>query len=535
MDYKQCYMEEQYGQMERKGTIQGFLTRFAQSLTKLGGEAKQRTVILFPGGMGSELARAYQQFNGTAGSYAYETVWYDVLGVLFAEHTLQLDMYADFDRDQRMVVADGAIENCVYSPYDNFKLWCTDNDLDLLVVGWDFRRHPDWVVEFFLDHLTPKVTERAANAGLPDPFARATIIGHSFGGMVAKWILNKHDDPFCQKLALAVTVGSPFYGSAGHPHRYFVGEPLAGLTTQRAELAKVIATFKGGFSLMFLDEATYARFQPQLSTDSSDPRQPGPYPLAGYPSVDQYDQTAVDPFNPLAGSAGWFRYPDLWNWFAGYLSDGRDQYRLVAEPLDASVEKKLHCIRGVQFEGGAPKPGTAVSQRWHWVPRDPRGDSAVWEQEPDAAGWHDFGPGDDTIPAWSARLVTQPPENIHTIEGDLSHMSLLDDGSVRSTLLGLIQGIQPPDPDQQVVAGELRFDPASREEFYQVRNELERIASEGPKAQARRRAQAYIAGLGFARQQALMKRGYMEVLRGPIRPLDRPPERERPSMPARAR
>ena len=231
----------------------------------------QKTVILFPGGMGSELARAYQPFDAAlpTGSYGYETVWYDVLGILFDEHTLQLDMSADFDRDQRMVVADGAIKNCVYSPYDNFRTWCEAKDLDLLVVGWDFRRRPDWVVEFFLDHLIRKVTERAAAAGLPDPFARTTIVGHSFGGMVAKWILNKHANPFCQQLLRAVTVGSPFYGSAGQPHRYFVGEPLAGLTASRAEIAKVIATFKGGFTLMFLDEGTYETFGAALCRRSA--------------------------------------------------------------------------------------------------------------------------------------------------------------------------------------------------------------------------------------------------------------------------
>ena len=85
------------------------------------------------------------------------------------------------------------------------------------------------------------------------------------------------------------------------------------------------------------------------------------------------------------------------------------------------------------------------------------------------------------------------------------------------------------------MAGEVRVDPASSEEFYQVRNDLEQIATEGSKAQARRRVQAYIAEIPFARRQALMKRGYMEVLTGPIRPLDRPPERERPPTPARAR
>ena len=496
MDYKQTFMEEQYNRMVERDTIGYFLRRFAQSSQRDSDNQRedQRTVVLFPGGMGSELARAYTAFDATLpiGSYNYKTIWYDVMGVLFLQHTLLLDMAGDFDRDRKIVVADGAIENCVYSPYDDFREWCEGKDLDLLVMGWDFRRRPDWVVEFFFDYLVPRVTELATDLNLPDPFARVALVGHSFGGMVVKWILNDHTRSFCQNNGLrAVTVGTPFYGSAGQPHRYFVGEPLAGLTAHRADIAKVIATFKGGYSLMFLDEVTYTRFQAQLSADSNDPqRQHGNYPLASYPSVADNDRTLnVDPYNPPPGSNGWYRYPQLWSWFRGYLDQGLGDYQAVAKPLDASVEDKLHCIRGVKFQDGNAENGTAVAQRWGWVRADPHGDSAVWEKQPDGAGTHDFGPGDGTIPAWSARLVTLPREQVHDIEGDISHMSLLDDGEVRAKLLELVRGIQET-PDQQIMARELRIEPASRREFFRVRNHLEQLATEGTVARARRRVRA---------------------------------------------
>src|SRR5918994_124425 len=162
MDYKQTFMEEQYNRMVERDTIGYFLRRFAQSSQRDSDNQRedQRTVVLFPGGMGSELARAYTAFDATLpiGSYNYKTIWYDVMGVLFLQHTLLLDMAGDFDRDRKIVVADGAIENCVYSPYDDFREWCEGKDLDLLVMGWDFRRRPDWVVEFFFDYLVPRVT-----------------------------------------------------------------------------------------------------------------------------------------------------------------------------------------------------------------------------------------------------------------------------------------------------------------------------------------------------------------------------------------
>lgn len=536
MDYKQSFMEEQYNRMVERDTIGYFLRRFAQSTQRDIRDQRQdqRTVILFPGGMASELARARTAFDPTlpTGSYNYETIWYDVFGVLFLQHTLQLDMDGDSDKDRQIVVADGAIKNCVYSPYDDFREWCEGKDLDLLVMGWDFRRRPDWVVEFFFDYLVPRVTELATDANLPDPFARVALVGHSFGGMVVKWILNQPARPFCQNDGLlAVTVGTPFYGSAGQPHRYFVGEPLAGLTAHRAAIAKVIATFKGGFTLMFLDDVTYMRFKDELATDSSVPQQPWKYRRTSYPSVADNDPALkVDPYNPPPGSNGWFRYPQLWPWFRGYLDQGLGKYQEVAEPLDASVQGKLHCIRGVKFQNGNPVNGTAVAQRWRWVRADPGGQSAVWEKRPDAAGPHDFGPGDGTIPAWSARLVTLPRQQVHDIEGDISHMSLLDDSDVRVKLLELIRGIEEA-PDQQIMARELRIEPAARDVFYQVRNRLEQLATEGPIARARRRVQMFIAEIPFHDRLALMKRWYMEVLTGPIMPLANPPDGEQPEMP----
>ena len=51
------------------------------------------------------------------------------------------------------------------------------------------------------------------------------MVGHSFGGMVVKWILNEYGDPFCQNLRLAITVATPFYGSTGQTQRLFTSEP----------------------------------------------------------------------------------------------------------------------------------------------------------------------------------------------------------------------------------------------------------------------------------------------------------------------
>ena len=505
MDYKQCLMQEQFRRMVDRNTIRKFLKRFAANHDR--DAAAQRTVIFFPGGMGSELARANRKFDPAlpSGSYSYDTVWYDVLGVLFNRRVLELDMAGDLDRDGRIVVADGAIENCLFGAYDDFETWCEDKNLDLLVVGWDFRRSGDWAVEFFFDYLLPGVRAEAAKEHLPDPFEKTAIVGHSFGGMLVKWILNRHADPFCQNLQLAVTVAAPFYGSAGQAHRYFDGEPLAGLTTAASQIAKVIATMKGGYSLLFLDESTYDTYRPELSADPE-------FPLLSYPSIDHDTGSRVDPYNPLPGGGGEIRYPDHWAWFSDYLDEGLKAYRQVAVPLDASVAHKLHCIRGVQWRDNAAKRGTAVSQRWHWFDRT-EGKSAVWEKDPE-----DFGAGDGVIPAWSARLATQPPENIHTIKGRLHHTFIMDDTDVRSKLLTLLRGLPAP-PEQQIAPGEKRIDPAPRDDFYAMRDGLEGIVGSKPEATAKVQVGLRIAKLSVTDRQAFMKRWYMELLRGPLMPL----------------
>ena len=359
--YKRALMEEHLRRMVDRGTIGEFLRSFAVN-SALGGD--QRTLIFLPGGLASELARANEEFDSAepSNSYSYDTIWYDVFGVGFLQKALLLDMNGDEDKDRRLIVADGAIETCVYGPYDNFKTWCGARDIDLLVVGWDFRRRRDWIVEFIFDYLIPDVRQRAQDAGLGDPFARATLVGHSFGGMVCKWLMNEHARSFAQELQLVVTVGSPFYGYGGHAHRFFKGEPMVGSTYNLKTLTKVIATMKGGYSLMFCDGLTYDTYEQDLMADPK-------YRPPGYPSIDA-DNPAVraDPYNPGLRNAGESRYPQNWSWHAAYLAEGLLGYQEIAQPLDESVKAKFHCIRGVQVDGaGAPIANTRVSQRWSWV------------------------------------------------------------------------------------------------------------------------------------------------------------------------
>ena len=130
------------------------------------------------------------------------------------------------------------MDNCLFPPYDGFVDWCRNNRLNLLVCGWDNRRKGDWATRFFLDHLPAYVRQRAAavhriNVGINDPLAKVSLIGHSQGGMLIKWMVNNHEHALCRDMRLAVTVATAFYGAAPQTHRMFEGEPLVGGRLQK--------------------------------------------------------------------------------------------------------------------------------------------------------------------------------------------------------------------------------------------------------------------------------------------------------------
>jgi hypothetical protein len=210
-----------------KDAIRSFLDSYGEHRER----ADQRTLIFLPGGMGSELMQATKRFDGSSpdGSYRYETLWVDLKKVFLDQGALLLQMNGNEDTNDQFIVANGPLKNCALHPYDGLIQWCDANDVDLLMVGWDFRRSAAWNVDFLLQTLFPEVRKRAEDRGWEeDPLKGSTLVGHSFGGMVVKWILNKHDDSFCMDLRLAVTVGTPFYGNPGQTERLFVSEPALG-------------------------------------------------------------------------------------------------------------------------------------------------------------------------------------------------------------------------------------------------------------------------------------------------------------------
>jgi len=240
-----------------------------------------------------------------------------------------------------------------------------------------------------------------------------TLIGRSFGGMVVKLILDAGGDHIA-KIWRAITVATPFYGYGGQLHRFFKGEPYLNWYYGTSRMAQIISSMLGVYTLQFLDYDTYRRDKGLLEKEPD-------YPLRDYPSRDAQSRAPADPCNPTQ-QANSFRYPTA-DWFKwAELEHARGIYRQVAVPLtDPAVRQKFHNFRGVRYRNGTLIKDTVNSQTWGWVQRD---------FDPDRSGSpitdDPGGPGDDTIPAWSARLASTPADNVRTLKGTINHMFLMD-------------------------------------------------------------------------------------------------------------
>jgi hypothetical protein len=114
------------------------------------------------------------------------------------------------------------------------------------------------------------------------------------------------------------------------------------------------------------------------------------------------------------------------------LAPAKAAYQLVAKDLLNNVAARFFNIRAVQRSGGNDLKETYVSQTWDTVPAnfDP--------DEPHTVPiTYAKGPGDGTIPAWSARLMSLDqlyPNNVVTLRGDLEHMSLMESDAVQNQI-----------------------------------------------------------------------------------------------------
>lgn len=402
-----------------------------------GSACARQTVFLFPGGMASRLCRATQKFDDTNPSpqtFNYDPVWVTPATPFGGARDLamHLDSVGTFrDKGDRIIVADAAVgldlglNTC--TPHDGFITWCRNNNVDLFVFPWDWRRRLDETVTFFLEKFLPRFRTYVEAAGCPNPISHFAIVGHSFGGMVANLILRSGYPIVTSAVTQVITVATPFYGYAGQLHRWFEGDDLLnffGLFEQ--DMMETIASLPGLYTLHFLTEATFNANETALRS--------GPYPIPGYPSEDQSNRTLrADPYNPQTYS-GLVRYPGLTGFDQLELDYAELQCWTLASPMDPTALQKFYNIRGVKTanDGKTPLNDTVGSVSWNWIPSNYDAD--------DSSPIRNGGklPGDGTQPAWTTCLVTNTARCVTVMGSNIDHAFLMNHTGVISAIQAIL-------------------------------------------------------------------------------------------------
>jgi pimeloyl-ACP methyl ester carboxylesterase len=417
-----------YGEMRDSEQLSQLRTEITNFISRYGGNnsvKNRKTLILFPGGMGSRLLRADTPISQGPPD-AYDTVWLDCS--ILAGVGLYLQMQADIDYDKQIIVPNGPVDFMELKPYDKFIEWCDSKGIDYFIFGWDWRRDMGLTVDFFLNSFLPLFQQSVKRKCNADPLKDFALIGHSMGGLIVKLIMNRSNNSYVRLMKQAVTVATPFYGYGGQLPRYFMGDPdLERVGYGKRQLTRIISSFAACYALLFLDEATYNRDCRALAADPH-------YPLLDYPILDANTRVVADPYNPKTKN-GKVRYPNGYGFDKGALKRGKQVYQQIAARLDAAISNKFFNFRGVQVKNNAIVNGTVNKQTWDWITPnfDPQTNSSPSYPITDYKG-----PGDGVLPAWSTRSVYTPAANVRTLRGNIEHMSMMSYRPVLNELAKVI-------------------------------------------------------------------------------------------------
>jgi hypothetical protein len=182
----------------------------------------------------------------------------------------------------------------------------------------------------------------------------------------------------------------------------------------------------GLYVLHYLDLETYRRDKPELEADE--------FALKDYPSKDATSGQPFEPWEQRVGSDERVRYPASMGFMPGELSRARNVYRTLARTND---DPRFFNLRGVKLDNDSPKLNTHGSVSCDWIrPQfDPEDGTPIRDGKYDV-------PGDDTQPAWTARLVSKTnPGRVRTVKSDtVSHMFFMNQRGTLENLASILHG-----------------------------------------------------------------------------------------------
>ena len=396
----------------RKQQIQAFLHLQLRRFLD-GFNPHSPTVILLPGGMGSELARTRRPFNEAAPPNPNpidDTIWMDI-GVVFNSDALKLEIRNDLrDYKSFVVTADGPVCFASLTPYDDFLDFAKSQNWNIVVFGYDWRR-PLQESADFLKFFVDEFRRRVIAAHQSDPLPDTNLVAHSMGGTVVTLAL-QNPQFFSLPFHSIVTVATPFYGTATHQDRYYIGEKMLNVLYGADVVAPIIASLPGPYSLMFLPKVIYDRDR-DLIPD-----------LEQYPVIDSHTGQAADPFDPALVQ----RWPSAVRRCLGYIADNRAALLKMTKPIDTEIKKRFFNVRA----SGTP---TANYLLWEDVDGDdvsPTAGKSPLGRIP--------GPGDGTVPAWSAFHAYSLTANRRELTKAKDHGLLFEHPEVMGVIEAIISG-----------------------------------------------------------------------------------------------
>jgi hypothetical protein len=420
----------------------------------------RQTLFFFPGGMACELWRSTGRFKDGVPNppFRYDKMWLRLSSFLWRARKLGMekDSAGLFrDKGNHIVIADGAVNFNGCTPHDGLIQWCRDNNVDLFVFNWDWRRRQEEVARFFVKKFWPLFKRRLKEEGIEQAAHNFSLLGHSFGGMVVNLILRDNDAAVAQKLRYAITAATPFYGYAGQTHRWFEGERLLNGDgkDEWLQIIRVINSMPGLYVLHFLDYQTYQRDRAALEGDE--------FPLVAYPSVDAETRADLDPWTQQTDPKGRLRYPEKTMGFhSAELTHALGVFQRMAAPIS---DQRFYNIRGVRVdEDGKPLSNTLSTVTCGWIREQfhPKDGCPIANAKARV-------PGDDTQPAWTARLASNDPKRCITVrDKDLSHMFLMSNPAALREVARILLG---PHAAARVINVRPLPERASQDEFARFR------------------------------------------------------------------
>jgi hypothetical protein len=377
------------------------------------------TVLLLPGGMGSQIDRSDKPYAGQASlPFKYDPIWVDP-GIVFDKEALQLEIDSNaHDIGNHICIPNGPLRYLL-KPYNATEDYFRDKGFNYLVFGFDWRR-PLPESAAFLQLFLQQLKSRVQYLWQEDPLPSTTILCHSMGGLIAKVFLHR---VFPKNTAAAdvrkwmcrlVTVATPFYGTANHMTRYYKGQQPLNVLYKANKLARLTATFPGPYILLFLDAKSYDQCANQLE-------------ISRYPLRDaQHPEMQADPLDQnLFG-----RYPP---WIKpGYLEQAARIRKIIIQPLPDAVVDRIFHIR-------ARRRKTWVELKWKAL------NGATFNPDKDNSPiTGKKGEGDGTVPFWAARLVQVPDSQVFNLKKAKKHQELLEHPETLKVIKRLIERDQMP-------------------------------------------------------------------------------------------